>query len=383
MIYEPAEDSFLLRKVLEKEEKKANSVLEIGIGSGYLSEYLDSITKDFVGVDINLQAIQETKKKVKGKILKSDLYTSVPKKEFEIIVFNPPYLPKSAADGEEALATVGGTHGYEVILRFINELSDYLHPQGRCYLLFSSLSKPKIILDAIEKNGCHAEKIAQTSIMMEELFVYRITLSHTMQLLKNNISRITFVAKGKRSIVYKGIYKKKPVAIKVLRTDTDAKHTIENEAHNLQLVNTFGIGPKYLFQEDNFVVMEFVQGIPFDKYWHDATKAQIKRCLFDLLDQCHIMDKNYFQKLEMTRPYKNVLVHTHCTLIDFERGRITKDPINTTQFLHFLHSSKFAAMLKERFNASFSQETLIYLAKEYKNNKNISEIKKYITLILK
>ena len=137
MIYEPAEDSFLLKSVLEKEIKTANSVLEIGIGSGYLSESLANVSKSFVGVDINQEAVTETQKRVNGTILQSDLFSNVPKKRYDVVVFNPPYLPKHKADGEEAVATVGGKHGYEVILRFIRKLSDFLHPNGSCYLLFS------------------------------------------------------------------------------------------------------------------------------------------------------------------------------------------------------------------------------------------------------
>jgi HemK-related putative methylase len=383
MIYEPAEDSFLLRKVLEKEVKHANSVLEIGVGSGYLSEYLDSITKDFVGVDINPQAIQETEKKIKGKVIESNLFEKVPKKKYDIIVFNPPYLPKSAADGEEALATVGGKHGYEVIVRFISELSDFLDPKGAGYLLFSSLSKPEIIFKELEKNLYMYEKVAETSIMLEQLFVYKITPNKTLRKLIPQVKKIRYLSKGKRSYVFRGIYDEETVAIKILSDTTGAKKAIVNESKNLKHVNVLGIGPKLLKQENNYVIMEYVVGEQFQKYWLHASKGNLKKVILEIVRQCHVMDTYKFQKLEMTRPYKHVLIGNKVTLIDFERGTITKDPINVTQFLQFLHSSSFSRYIADAYAVFFRKSDFISLAKMYKQDRKIDSIVQHIHYVFR
>lgn len=378
MIYEPAEDSFLLKRVLEKEVQKARSALEIGVGSGYLSEYLDAVSKSFVGVDINPEAVRETKKRVKGNVLQSDLFAKVPKKRYDVIVFNPPYLPKHRADGEEALATVGGKHGYEVIMRFIQELSDFLDPKGSCYLLFSSLSKPQIIFQELDRNLYQYKKVAETSIMMEQLFVYKITPSAVLQKLMREITEIRYLSKGKRSVVLEGQYKRKHVAIKILNDTTDAKNAILNEAKNLKIVNSLGLGPAFLKKGREYVMMEFVAGEQFQKYWLHASKKSIQKALLEILNQCHIMDQHAFQKFEMTRPYKHVIVGEKITLIDFERGKITQEPINVTQFLQFLHSSPFSTSMRERFNISFDTSDVILLAQNYKKSKNCSAAKKYI-----
>lgn len=379
MIYDPAEDSFLLKKVLEKEVKKANSSLEIGVGSGYLSEYLDAISKKFVGVDINPEAVKETKKRVKGMVLQSDLFSKVPKNRYDIIIFNPPYLPKHRADREEALATVGGKHGYEVIIRFIQELSDFLLVKGSCYLLFSSLSKPEIIFQCLEQHLFDYEKVAETSIMMEQLFVYKITPNKMLQnLISKKITNIRFLSRGKRSIVMKGVYNNIAVAIKILRDDTDAILTIDNESKNLQFVNTLNIGPKYISKGKNYVIMEFIDGVPFRKYWEHASKKELHKVISEIINQCYILDTAKFQKMEMIRPYKHVIIGKKITFIDFERGKLVSDPINITQFLQFLHRSQFASFVRKKFSIDFKPEDIITLAKQYKCSYNIKPIQKYI-----
>jgi methylase of polypeptide subunit release factors len=57
MLYEPAEDSFLIKKSVETLAR--GSVLEIGIGSGILSETALNSRKvtSVIGVDIKQEAI--------------------------------------------------------------------------------------------------------------------------------------------------------------------------------------------------------------------------------------------------------------------------------------------------------------------------------------
>src|SRR3972149_2539655 len=103
MIYEPAEDSYLLSKFVGK--LAFGSVLDIGTGSGI-----------------------QVKKELKVK--KSDLFSNV-KGRFDTIIFNPPYLPLDKREPlDSRLATTGGKHGYETLHRFFNDLNDHLTKNG-------------------------------------------------------------------------------------------------------------------------------------------------------------------------------------------------------------------------------------------------------------
>ena len=57
MIYEPAEDSFLLQKYVKKYAK--GKVLDMGTGSGIQAE----AAKDVLAVDVNPECVEYVKKK--------------------------------------------------------------------------------------------------------------------------------------------------------------------------------------------------------------------------------------------------------------------------------------------------------------------------------
>ena len=89
---------------------------------------------------------------------------------FDLIIFNPPYLPEDKYDKEKD--TTAGRKGYELILKFLEEAKEYLDKNGEILLLFSSFSKPKIILRYADKIGYNSKLLAKKRIFFEELFVY-------------------------------------------------------------------------------------------------------------------------------------------------------------------------------------------------------------------
>ena len=53
----------------------------------------------------------------------SDLFDKIPKnKKFDIVAFNPPYLPEDKREDKESqLTTTGGKKGNEITLRFLKK----------------------------------------------------------------------------------------------------------------------------------------------------------------------------------------------------------------------------------------------------------------------
>lgn len=170
MIYEPREDSFLILEQVKKHS--CGDVLEIGTGSGILAKEAAKHSDSVIAVDINPEAVEHCKKHDKGnKVtwLVSDLFEKVDGK-FDLIIFNPPYLPddENVAD----IALDGGEKGYELIERFMKQAKPHLKENGRILLLFSSLT-PKV--DSIIKElGYKAELLSTKKLDFEELYVYLI-----------------------------------------------------------------------------------------------------------------------------------------------------------------------------------------------------------------
>ncbi|MBI2056876.1 methyltransferase, partial [Candidatus Pacearchaeota archaeon] len=106
-IYLPAEDSYLLSKVLGKEipellkKNEHLQFLEIGSGSGILLETAKKLgikREHIFGADINQEAVEHCKS-LDFNCIYSDLFENVQGK-YDIIVFNPPYLPADAREPE-------------------------------------------------------------------------------------------------------------------------------------------------------------------------------------------------------------------------------------------------------------------------------------------
>ncbi len=171
MIYEPSEDSLLLAKYVDKFAK--GKVLDIGTGNGIQAEAALKRTKVVLAVDINKEAIEYVKNKgIKAKV--SDLFSNV-KGKYDLIIFNPPYLPEEELeDIESKLSTTGGKQGYEILERFFSQVDNYLNKNGKILIVFSSLTNKNKIDKIIKKNGFRFKLLEEEKVFFETLYCYLI-----------------------------------------------------------------------------------------------------------------------------------------------------------------------------------------------------------------
>ncbi|MEK6873543.1 MAG: HemK2/MTQ2 family protein methyltransferase [Nanoarchaeota archaeon] len=181
--YQPAEDSYFLsdyvKNYIEKlnnSEKENIKSLDMGTGSGIQSKNLISLgikKGNITATDINFDALKQAKK-LKIKAIKSDLFEKLNKKEkFDLIIFNPPYLPENKFDKEKD--TTGGKKGDETIIRFIKSLKSHLKEKGICFLLTSSLT-PNTWKKETKKQKLKIRKVGEKSLFMEKFYVWEITI---------------------------------------------------------------------------------------------------------------------------------------------------------------------------------------------------------------
>ncbi|RJQ16986.1 methyltransferase domain-containing protein [Candidatus Woesearchaeota archaeon] len=176
-IYEPQEDSFFIKEYIK--EYATGNVLDMGTGSGILAEEAAKYAKSVIAVDINPKAIEHCKKNINNpKILfvQSNLFQvfelGLIHRTFDLIIFNPPYLPK---DKYPDVALDGGKEGYEVIEKFLRKAKTFLNPKGKILILFSSLSQKQKIDNMLKHMQFKFEQIARKKLAFEELYLYLIT----------------------------------------------------------------------------------------------------------------------------------------------------------------------------------------------------------------
>ncbi len=173
MIYEPAEDSFLLQKQVKK-YSKGKSVLEIGTGSGIqIQTAIKYGAKKVLATDINEEVLKNLKSK-KTNFRKSDLFSNISEK-FDLIIFNPPYLPEDKMeDLESQLATTGGKWGDEIILKFLKQSPKHLNNNGKILLLISSLTPQSRIDKLLIKLKLSKKRLSEKKLFMEKLEVWEL-----------------------------------------------------------------------------------------------------------------------------------------------------------------------------------------------------------------
>lgn len=173
MIYAWGEDSLLLQKEVEKysDEKK---VLDVGCGSGIQMEAaLDSGASEAFGVDIDTESVLFCKENGLN-VVESDLFEKV-EGRFDLIVFNPPYLPEdSREDSESSKITSGGKKGDEIIVRFLQGVGEYLAEEGKVLLVVSSLTPLGDIKKVLKSKGLEKKVVSSEKFFMEGLEVWEI-----------------------------------------------------------------------------------------------------------------------------------------------------------------------------------------------------------------
>ena len=140
-VYSPAEDTFLLLNAGLRIIRPGDRVLEIGTGSGEIAAHLQDAGAQVVATDINPFAASYAHSRGVP-VIRCDLFAGICG-TFDLILFNPPYLPTAPderIDDWFEYALDGGEDGRETIKRFLADAPAFLSKNGRILLLISSLT---------------------------------------------------------------------------------------------------------------------------------------------------------------------------------------------------------------------------------------------------
>jgi release factor glutamine methyltransferase len=174
-IYAPSDDSLLMIEALANLQVDRKKVLDMGTGSGILGLYCAMRGADVTATDIDELATVEAGRAarrlgVQLKLLVSDLFSHVPDR-FDLILFNPPYLPSKDCQDR---TIDGGPEGNVLTDRFLNDLPTHLDRGAQALLLLSSLNDPPSV--QLRHSNFQFSTVARRSLFFEELRVLRVRL---------------------------------------------------------------------------------------------------------------------------------------------------------------------------------------------------------------
>ncbi|RBI61834.1 methyltransferase [halophilic archaeon] len=176
-VYQPAEDSRLLATVVVDHVGADERVLEVGTGSGYVAETVAAETgARVVGSDVNPHACEQARERG-VETVRADLVAPFRDAVFDAVLFNPPYLPtdpETERDDWMERALSGGESGRAVIEPFLDAVGRVLAPDGRVFLLASSLTGVDEVVERAAANGFSAVALRDESFPFETLTVLKL-----------------------------------------------------------------------------------------------------------------------------------------------------------------------------------------------------------------
>jgi len=175
-VYDPGEDSYLLLEAALREVRHGDRVLEVGAGSGVISLFVKDIAASVVATDISPIACRNAR--LNGvQVVRADLHSGVCG-PFDLILFNPPYLPTVP---EEQLgswlnrAFDGGLTGRREIERFVKGFGRVLAPGGRVLTVISSITGIDESEALFKEKGFGMEIVATEKVPFEKLVVLKFS----------------------------------------------------------------------------------------------------------------------------------------------------------------------------------------------------------------
>lgn len=208
-IYPPSDDTYLIIDYFKKEINEnffdglpintIKKILDMGTGTGIIAlffqeikKYFSKFTSEIYASDISDAAIRcatlnERTNNYKDNIafIESDIFRKFPpnlQHSFDIIVFNPPYLPsinykeKNIVQKRSDSNWDGGERGFEVFLEFLRQVKNFLNSEQKYYIYYISSSSTDLsqLNNELEILGFQNSVLNKKHVFFEDIILNRL-----------------------------------------------------------------------------------------------------------------------------------------------------------------------------------------------------------------
>lgn len=178
-VYDPHDDTELLIEAVRTQA--GESALDLGCGAGLVGIQMRKLGARVLCADLNGSALRLARENAKRNnvdvfVARSDMTKALRLGRFDVVAFNPPYLPTTPKERLETplnYAFDGGDDGLGPTNRFLDECQR--DPPGRVFLIGSSLQGNGGVERSATARGMRVRVACTKNLSWETLTVYDLS----------------------------------------------------------------------------------------------------------------------------------------------------------------------------------------------------------------
>jgi putative serine/threonine protein kinase len=173
--------------------------------------------------------------------------------------------------------------------------------------------------------------------------------------------------KGCVGLVVRAKVGKKMCALKIRRVDANRK-SMTGEARLHRVANDTGVGPLLHDFSDNFMLMEFAEGLSIAEWAAGTGKEQARKTARDVLEQCFLLDRAGLDHGQLSRLDRHVIIDKYPVILDFETASTERRVANVSAAGQSLFVAGAVAAMMGKALGKGDRDSAISALKTYKHN---------------
>ncbi|HSB56667.1 MAG TPA: serine/threonine protein kinase [Nitrosopumilaceae archaeon] len=206
-------------------------------------------------------------------------------------------------------------------------------------------------------------------------------ISFTGQAMLNSLN---VLGKGYVGVVVLSKFKTKEIALKIRRVDS-SRVEMDSEARLLRLANEVDVGPRFIANTKNFIIMEYLEGRKIVDWIRElkgkGSAAKLKSVIKKVLEDCYNLDKIHLDHGELSHIHKHVIIGKSISIIDFESASVNRRVSNVTSATQSIFIGSGISKLVKKFMKEPQRRKLITTLRKYKKEQSRKNFEAILTVL--